>query len=112
MKTFIEGNILPLPEELADSITLEPQKRSIRIAVLDTGIHVDEGDELLKSGQERIIMKRNFISEDKQAYSDSYGHGTHVVRLLLRFTPFAEIVVAKVSESKNLSEIIQIVDVR
>ncbi|KAI9684271.1 MAG: hypothetical protein M1822_005744 [Bathelium mastoideum] len=110
MTTFIEDNILPLPEELGHNITLEPQKRSIRIAVLDTGIRVDESDELLKSGQDRIILKRNFISEDKQACWDSYGHGTHVARLLLRFAPSAEIVVAKVSESKDVSGVIQIVD--
>ncbi|RYP46073.1 hypothetical protein DL768_007665 [Monosporascus sp. mg162] len=109
MKKFVRDNILPLPGELAGNIKFEPQKRSIHIAVLDTGIHIDEGDELLKGGQKRIILKRNFLSEDEHAYVDSYGHGTHVVRLLLRFAPSAMIIVAKVSESKNLTGGSQIV---
>ncbi|KAI1317242.1 peptidase S8/S53 domain-containing protein [Xylariaceae sp. FL0255] len=103
MATFVKDNILPLPEELADNITFERQKRSIRIAVLDTGFHADERDELLKCGQERIILRRNFVGEDEHAYVDSYGHGTHVARLLLRFTPFAKIIIAKISESKKLT---------
>ncbi|KAL7948569.1 hypothetical protein V8C42DRAFT_314863 [Trichoderma barbatum] len=103
MTMFVKDHILPLPGELAGDIKFEPQKRSIRVAVLDTGIHVDERDELLKCGQDRIILKRNFLNEDDHTYVDSYGHGTHVVRLLLRFAPFAEIIVAKISESKELT---------
>jgi len=112
MTTFVKDNILPLPEELAGNIKIEPQKKSIHIAVLDTGIHVDETDELLKCGQERIILKRNFLNEDDDTCADSYGHGTHVIRLLLRFAPFAKIIVAKISESKSLIGGSQIVKVR
>ncbi len=110
MTGFIADYILPLAEEHGDKIKFERQNRSIRVAVLDTGIRIDE-DKLLKGGQERIIRKQNFLGEDQHAYVDSYGHGTHVVRLLLRFSPHAEIIVAKVSESKWLSEIDPIVKV-
>ena len=112
MDQFLREYIQPLPEELADKIKFERQKRSIRIAVLDTGIHIDEGDELLDGGQARIIRKRSFLGADEYAYVDSYGHGTHVVRLLLRTVPFANIIVAKISESKYLTEGSQIAKVR
>ncbi|KAK4443846.1 hypothetical protein QBC34DRAFT_416455 [Podospora aff. communis PSN243] len=104
MDDFVGTYIQPLPEALADNISLERLRRSIRIAVLDTGIHIDKGDEILDGGQDRIIQKRNFLGADEHAYVDSYGHGTHVVRLLLRFAPFANIIVAKISESKYLAE--------
>lgn len=103
MMGFIRDNIIPLPEE--------PQHRGIRIAVLDTGIHIDEEDELLKGAEDRIVMKQSFLGSDPDAYVDSYGHGTHVVRLLLRFAPRANILVAKISESKQLTGIKPIVKV-
>lgn len=112
MTSFVTDNILPLPEELACNIRHERQKRKIRIAVLDTGVHVDGTDELFQHGQTRLILKQNFFSKDKTAYADSYGHGTHVVRLLLRLAPFAEIIVAKISGSKQLTEGSQIINVR
>ncbi|KAL6886896.1 peptidase S8/S53 domain-containing protein [Trichoderma evansii] len=92
MFTFVENNILPLPNDKADDIMSGPLKRNIRIAVLDTGFRVDDEDELVKCGQERILLKRNFLGEDKHAYIDTYGHGTHIVRLLLRFAPYAKII--------------------
>jgi len=99
-------------DELEESRKSESQKRPIRIAVLDTGIRIDETDELLQGGKDRIVMKRSFIGHEDQ-HLDSYGHGTHVVRLLLRFAPNAEIVVAKVSENKffittQMSQIIKV----
>jgi hypothetical protein len=104
MDEFLDYYIQPLPEELADKIKLDRQKRSIHIAVLDTGIRIDERDELLDGGQERIVQKRNFLGADEDAYVDTYGHGTHVVRLLLRTVPFAKIIVAKISENKYFIE--------
>ncbi|EHK48574.1 hypothetical protein TRIATDRAFT_53348 [Trichoderma atroviride IMI 206040] len=100
---FIQRYILPLPNNPADDITLEsdPLKRNVRIAVLDTGFCVDDGDELVKGGEERVIRKRNFFSADEHAHIDNDGHGTHVVGLLLRFAPRAKIIVAKISNSKH-----------
>ena len=113
MDEFHATYIQPLPEELAHGIKFERQKRSIRIAVLDTGIRIDEDDALLNGGQGRIIQKRNFLEMDEHdACDDDYGHGTHVVRLLLRFAPLAKIIVAKVSESKYLTGGSQIAKVR
>jgi hypothetical protein len=50
----------------------------------------------------------------KEHFQDTYGHGTHVTRLLLKTAPLAEIYVAKISEEKNLDEsrVQDIVDVR
>ncbi len=40
----------------------------------------------------------------KQDFHDSYGHGTHVTRMLLKTAPLAEIYVAKVTENRDLDE--------
>jgi hypothetical protein len=111
MFKFVKSNILPLPTDPAnDSDFL---KRDVRIAVLDTGLCVDDGDELVKGGQERVIQKKNFFSTDEHDCIDNYGHGTHAIRLLLRFAPCAKIIVAKVSNSKyKIAESCQIVEVR
>jgi hypothetical protein len=76
----------------------------VRIAVLDTGLRIDEDDNLLYSGQGRVIEpQENFLDRGRDCM-DTHGHGTHVARLLLRFAPHAEIFVAKVSEGKSLEE--------
>lgn len=40
---------------------------------------------------------------DPNEHKDQHGHGTHVVRLLLKFAPRAEIFVAKISDTKSLT---------
>jgi hypothetical protein len=111
MFKIVKSNILPLPTDPADDSDV--LKRNVRIAILDTRLCVDDGDELVKSGQERIIQKKNFFSADERDCIDTYGHGTHVIRLLLRFAPCAKIIVAKVSNSKHeIAESCRIVEVR
>ncbi|KAK1237866.1 hypothetical protein MKX08_002445, partial [Trichoderma sp. CBMAI-0020] len=102
MLTFVRYCILHPPNNPANDTTFnsDPLKRNIRIAVLDTGSCVDDRDELVKGGEERIIQKQNFFSTYKHAYTGTYGYGTHVVRLLLQFAPYANIIVAKISNSK------------
>lgn len=115
MLTFVKSNILPLPNDLEGDIALDSDtlKRDIRIAVLDTGFCADDGDELVQGGEERIIQKRNFFNADEHDFVDTYGHGTHVVRLLLRFAPCAKIIIAKISNSKyEVAGDRQIVEVR
>ncbi|TQV98984.1 subtilase family domain-containing protein [Cordyceps javanica] len=110
MTTFVTESIVPLPDELAQDIKHDRQKRNIRIAVLDTGIHIDGEDDFLIAAQTRILLKKNFLGNDEMAYDDTYGHGTHIVRLLLQHTPFAEIIVAKIAESKMLTRVEHIID--
>ncbi|OTB13976.1 hypothetical protein K445DRAFT_368160 [Daldinia sp. EC12] len=101
MEMFLEDRILPLPTTAMGGIEPKAQKVDIRIAVLDTGIYFNEEDTLLEGGKDRIIEKRSFLSNNQHLWIDSYGHGTHIVRLLLRFAPRADIIVAKISESKE-----------
>lgn len=78
---------------LTNSIQVAP----IRIAVLDTG--VSDNDEYVKRGLlhgGKIKDCRSWVGDD-DGCSDTCGHGTHVVRLLLRTAPTAEIYVAKIS---------------
>ncbi|KAJ3489095.1 hypothetical protein NLG97_g6066 [Lecanicillium saksenae] len=74
MTTFVTKSILSLPATSAH-ITRDRQKRKIRFAVLDTGIHMGDFHE---NAQTRIILKRNFVGNDEMAYDDTYGHGTHI----------------------------------
>jgi hypothetical protein len=104
MECFIETYIL----ELAGQATGGGAR--IRIAVLDSGITIHSNDTLLEGGQARIIEKQNFLKSG--SILDSYSHGTHIVRLLLRFAPLADIIVAKVSNSKQDIRVDQIRTVR
>lgn len=94
--------------------------RRIRIAVLDTGLYIDEDDEdnnVLRYAGERIVseLSRNYTGNDKERrnYVDKCGHGTHIVRLLLSLVPDAEIVVVKISEGPTLesTQLQQVADV-
>jgi len=107
MGNFNYQYIVPLPR----------QAKSIRIAVLDTGLRVDDRDTLLRSGSKRVLAHSgNFLEAEYEAgnYIDNHGHGTHVVRLLLMLAPRAQIVVVKVSEGRSLAStrLEQIVKVR
>jgi hypothetical protein len=71
----------------------------IRIAVLDTG--VDPADVMIKAARSRIIDKRSWIGSPENC-DDTYGHGTHVARLLLSMAPAAQIFVAKITDNKHV----------
>ncbi|KAJ2981443.1 hypothetical protein NUW58_g6689 [Xylaria curta] len=73
----------------------------IRVAILDTG--VDVKDIMIKGALgSRIKDRRSFVGPSPSNRIDTYGHGTHVARLLLKMAPAAEIYIAKISEGKNL----------
>lgn len=86
-----------------------PNGRPIRIAVLDTGLLINEEDTLLLGSAKKVLsgLSRNYVGtknrQDRNSdYSDTDGHGTHVVRLLLRLTRHAEVVVIKISNGHTL----------
>jgi hypothetical protein len=91
--------------------------RPIRIAVLDTGLHIDDEDPL-RFASERILddLSRNYFRAESQLknYVDTHGHGTHVVRILLTLAPDAEIVVVRITDGLSLERTMlqQVVDVR
>jgi hypothetical protein len=107
MDNFNLQYIFPLPR----------QADPIRVAVLDTGLRVDDGDTLLRAGSKRVLAQSgNFLEAEYKVggYVDNHSHGTHVVRLLLKLAPRAHIVVVKVSEGRSLAStrLEQIVKVR
>ncbi|KAK3361553.1 hypothetical protein B0T24DRAFT_684592 [Lasiosphaeria ovina] len=102
MEKFKDKFIPPIRQlPVASSIS-----KRIRIAVLDTGLLVDDEDTLLRSGSKRVLasLSRNFLgtSAKEGDYEDSHGHGTHVVRIMLKLAPRAEVVVIKVSNGRSL----------
>ncbi|KAF6816890.1 hypothetical protein CMUS01_12193 [Colletotrichum musicola] len=80
----------------------------IRIAVLDSG--VDSRNALIRPaithGRINQNMSRSFVFYGSPAdwQVDSYGHGTHIVQLLLKTAPVAEICVAKICSRKTINE--------
>lgn len=86
---------------------LKASKR-IKVAILDSGLDKEHVD--IWSAQERIRVfdrlerdprKPKFKKLENIAISDSLGHGTHVVGLVLEYTLDAELYVADVNLDKQ-----------
>jgi hypothetical protein len=77
----------------------------VKIAVLDSGVDSMK-DLLIKGAMSRKRIRKGWspAGTSPEHFRDTYGHGTHVTRLLLEIAPLAEIYVAKVCEDKNLDE--------
>lgn len=95
MDNFLDTFVIPYGGVAGDS-------RNVRIAVLDTGLNVDDNDYLLQGAMSRIKMKKDFSGSGDEDCQDRCGHGTHVARLLLRFAPQADVFIAKISNSRSL----------
>ncbi|ORY63910.1 uncharacterized protein BCR38DRAFT_433435 [Pseudomassariella vexata] len=87
-------------------------RNPIRVAIIDTGLNPDlpffrEND----SRRQSITYRKDFVDPGASStLSDSFGHGTLMVRLIMECAPMAEIIVARVSRStkdlqKNKSKI-------
>ncbi|KAH7218858.1 hypothetical protein DER44DRAFT_846806 [Fusarium oxysporum] len=85
---------------LAESLKGMQTPEKIRVAVLDTGI--DETDMMITAAKSRIKEKRSWVGSPG-SYTDTYGHGTHVTRLLLQMAPAADIYIAKITDHKNVN---------
>ncbi|CZR58461.1 uncharacterized protein PAC_08353 [Phialocephala subalpina] len=106
MKNFHQQYIVPLSGVSEDTCP-PPQVREdrIRIAVLDTGIL--GADNLIRAAKARIRgywSPRQLGRAKPDDCEDFYGHGTHVVRLLLNVAPSADVFIAKISEGKDMAE--------
>lgn len=114
-------------ETLPESTSYGGSPKRVRVAIIDTGLSIEEA-ELDREGdlfldhpdvKSRIVERRNFFSSndtEPNPYDceDEHGHGTHVARLVLRFAPRADVVVAKICNSKTLKQTktMQLVNVR
>lgn len=91
---------------LTDAGTIKPP--AVVIAVLDTGICLDDSDGILLAGCEKRLRRehsRNYLNPQdgwEGWDNDNHGHGTHIVRILLQNTVSAEIVVLKVADGRKM----------
>jgi len=71
-------------------------EKRVKIAILDTGIDLENG---------YISSKRGRIKcwPSKQECRDTDGHGTHVAYLLLRLTKHVELRIAKINSSQSFT---------
>ncbi|KAH0426569.1 subtilisin [Colletotrichum camelliae] len=78
--------------------TLNPEpwyKRNVRVAVIDSGLVDVKSDKFILGARKRIKQQKTYIGQD---CLDKCGHGTHVVRQLLKVAPCVELFVAKISK--------------
>ncbi|KFZ13581.1 hypothetical protein V502_06536 [Pseudogymnoascus sp. VKM F-4520 (FW-2644)] len=95
-----------LRDELHPALPRIPDKKDrVRIAVLDTGICMDDNFIHLKENRTRITYQ-SFVTGDPNPTvpSDLVGHGTHVAGLLLQVAQNADIYVAKISDKDGLHD--------
>jgi subtilisin family serine protease len=91
--------IRPLAHKPTDKLPAR-LRQAIKIAIIDSGI--DMTDPLVMGGALRIREKRNWTDSDPENWHDTYGHGTHVARLVIKVAPAAEIYIARVSTQKQI----------
>lgn len=75
--------------------------RRVKIALIDTGVDLEDPfiSPEVESGR---IKGCSWVGEEDDI-SDSCGHGTHLVRLVLKVNKSADILVAKVSKGKSFT---------
>ncbi|KAH7159147.1 peptidase S8/S53 domain-containing protein, partial [Fusarium sp. MPI-SDFR-AT-0072] len=92
-------HIRPLKPQIA-----QKQHPRIRIAVLDSG--VNEGISLIcqaiKTNHINSLKSKSFVGRESNWRQDSDGHGSHIVQLLLKVAPMAEIYVGKICTGKTI----------
>lgn len=94
------NRIYSLNEELK-SVSLQnvPQER-IRIAILDTGYDADAEFFQPRARRNRLIEWKDWV-EDAKKPQDCDGHGTHLVSLIMKMAPEADICVARVANDRR-----------
>ena len=87
------------------SLTNPSASEKIRIAVLDSGIDGTDTKirQAIRFGRINVCKSRNFVGGATEL-QDTYGHGTHVTRLLLETAPAAEICVCKICTEKTIND--------
>lgn len=76
--------------------------RRVRIAILDTGIDIENPYVPCTDGRVRGL--RSFVGSDPLDIQDLCGHGTHVAGLVHKMAPDADIYIAKISRDGSQLE--------
>ena len=88
-----------LIEKYRESSVSDGSKRPMRIAILDTGIDLNNPVISKTENKSRIIENRSFLPN--QSTQDMAGHGTHVAGLILKVAPHADVCVARVFDNRH-----------
>lgn len=73
----------------------------VKIALIDTGVDIE--DSLIRPAYANgRVSGRSWVGEPHDL-TDTCGHGTHLARLVLKTTKSADILIAKVSQSKEFA---------
>ncbi|RSL74845.1 hypothetical protein CEP51_011412 [Fusarium floridanum] len=104
----------PVTRDLILGFTRSPAPKRIRIAVLDTGYDPEAIMFKTPKRKRRIQKWKDYVIEDSTTRRDEDGHGTHVLSLVMKVAPAADIYVARVARdteglahsTKNISEAI------
>jgi hypothetical protein len=102
-----------LNDQLRSTSLQNPPQTRIRIAVLDTGYDADAVFFQPHVRRNRLIKWKDWV-EDAGKPQDCHGHGTHLVSLIMKIAPEADICVARVAKdpsglgnaSENVAEVI------
>jgi subtilisin family serine protease len=84
--------------------------KSIKIAVLDTGIDWKHSSMRAAKKQNRLKALKSFVKGD-ESVDDLHGHGTHVAALLLKVAPDSQLYIAKVASGGKIPADHNIADV-
>jgi len=82
--------------QVAPALGLDDVSRRVRIAILDTGYDDDTPFFFSPSVQERLKGWKDLVDGSANP-QDSHGHGTHLVSLVLKCAPEADIYVARIA---------------
>lgn len=86
--------------QVAPAVGLKDPSRRVRIAVLDTGYDDNAPFFFLPDVEGRLKGWKDWVDGSDQP-KDLHGHGTHLVSLVLKCAPEADIYVSRIAESPN-----------
>jgi hypothetical protein len=98
MEKFVRDNI---KNQTCNEPLSEHRSEKIRIAVIDSGLSINDPIVRHARKHNKVRKCRNFSSQNPEDWDDKLGHGTMMTRLLLEVAPEAELFIAKVSSNKE-----------